>query len=75
MKNNFMSRVDAVISKLAMDEMEKVIKNSPEDRSLNDLYEELKAIDEKYRNLTHRLKEQFDFDMEFVAKVNSEYFN
>ena len=75
MKNNFMSRVDAVISKLAMDEMEKVIKNSPEDRSLNDLYEELKAIDEKYRNLMHRLKEQFDFDMEFVAKVNSEYFN
>ena len=77
MKNekNFLMSIEAATYDIMQEKMYDAIKNSSPDRPIAELYEELKDIYFKYFRLNERLKDQYNFDMGFVAKAYSEYFN
>ena len=75
MKNekNFLMSIEATTYDIMQEKMYDAIKNSPPDRPIAELYEELKDIYLKYFRLNERLKDQYNFDMGFAADIKKYY--
>ena len=66
---NFLTSIEETTYDIMREKMYDAIKNSSPDRPIAELYEELKDIYWKYFRLNERLKDQYNFDMDFASDI------